>query len=261
MALRSGNNSVSYWGRYATAAGATGLPNTAGATVQTAFLETGDIAFVTGTGVLYVCTTATVGAAVWAAVPMNFANTATAGPASAAGAAITALRSDATIPIAFGGDTQGDLPVRGAAAYERLVAVATGRVLQSGGVGALPAWGLPGPAIAVPNTFASADFNISTLTSPTLIGQTTTAAVNLTNANSLTFDIMCVVVKTNAGTNGITLKCPVGWNINGGTVSTDLLLPSSNGAIQGIWWIHTDIAGLTLHVHPRNVNGALWWWG
>lgn len=39
--------------------------------------------------------------------------------------------------------TLGDMVVRGAALPERLVAVAVGQVLKSGGVGALPAWGKP----------------------------------------------------------------------------------------------------------------------
>lgn len=53
-----------YWGAFASTAQ---LPNVAAATAQDARLLTGDTAFVTG-GVLYYCTLATVGAAVWAAI-------------------------------------------------------------------------------------------------------------------------------------------------------------------------------------------------
>jgi hypothetical protein len=41
------------------------LPNVAAAPIQLAVVAVGDVCFVTGTGLLYVCTTATVGAAVW----------------------------------------------------------------------------------------------------------------------------------------------------------------------------------------------------
>jgi len=39
--------------------------------------------------------------------------------------------------------THGDMVLRGASIPERLVAVALGQVLKSGGVGAKPAWGVP----------------------------------------------------------------------------------------------------------------------
>lgn len=43
--------------------------------------------------------------------------------------------------LVFGGDAQGDIPVRGAAAYGPLADVATGNALISGGVGAAPSYG------------------------------------------------------------------------------------------------------------------------
>jgi hypothetical protein len=257
MALRSGSNSIAYWGRFATAAA---LPNVAASATQTAFLETGDTAFVTGTSVLYVCTTSTLNAAAWVALPMNFANTATAGPAAAAGSAITALRSDVTIPIAFGGDTQGDLTVRGAAAYQRLAAAATGRVLTSAGVGQLPTWALPGPAVAPPNSFA-ADFAVTSVTAPQVKVTTAGGVVNISGADSLTYDIKFDLLKTNTGTNKITAKCPVGWTINGGTVSTDSDLTGSNAAAKGFYQYHTDIANLAIFVHPFQHNSSDWGWG
>lgn len=262
MATRSGQNSIAYWGRYVSAAE---LPNVAGATVQLnpGVLETGDTAFVIG-GAPYVCTTATPGAAVWAVYPMNFANTATAGPAAAAGTAASALRSDATIPIAFGSDARGDLAVRGASNYQRLAIGASGRVLASDGTD--PSWTDPstllaGPFTKVPNSF-SGDFNVATqVTSPIVLVTTAGGVVNMTNPNSLTKDVLIRVVKTNTGANGIVAKCPTGWNVDGGTVSTDKTIVGSNFAAKAILWYHTDIANLTIYTHPITTNGAIWWFG
>ena len=63
MAARSGQGFHSYWGAFALA---TDLPNAAGATTQDPSLEAGDTAYVSGTSALYVCTTSTLGGAVWA---------------------------------------------------------------------------------------------------------------------------------------------------------------------------------------------------
>lgn len=63
MALRSPTSNHNYRGSFASAAQ---LPNVSGATQQNATLETGDVAYVVDR--LYVCTTATVGAAVWLAL-------------------------------------------------------------------------------------------------------------------------------------------------------------------------------------------------
>ncbi len=65
MAKRSGVNSIPFWGSFATAAQ---LPNVSGATLQSVQVDAGDQAYVSGTAAFYVCTTATVGAAVWARV-------------------------------------------------------------------------------------------------------------------------------------------------------------------------------------------------
>jgi hypothetical protein len=264
MANRSGANSIPYWGVYATATGATGLPNVAGGTFQNGNVEAGDIAFVSGTALLYVCTTATPGAAVWSPVQpgTGFANTATAGPASAAGAATTALRSDATIPLSFVGDVQGDLAVRGAAAYQRLAAVAAGYVLQSAGVGQLPVWGLPGPTIATPQNL-NASFSMTTVTSPTVISDPSAGNISVSGADSLTVDIYFNLIKTNAATtNKITVVCPVGWKINLGTVSTNFDLPlSATTGTQAFYTIHTDIANLRIWAHPNQGNSTNWGWG
>lgn len=63
MATRSQVSSHPYWGLYASTAQ---LPNVSGASVQSANVQQGDTAAVGSS--LYVCTTATVGAAVWAEV-------------------------------------------------------------------------------------------------------------------------------------------------------------------------------------------------
>ena len=52
----------SYWGNFASEAE---LPNVSGATVQSAKVRAGDIAFNVGTAGVFVCTTPTVGSAVW----------------------------------------------------------------------------------------------------------------------------------------------------------------------------------------------------
>ena len=53
----------SYWGEFAAV---TQFPNVVAAPIQSAKVEVGDTAYDSATGNLYVCTTATVGAAVWA---------------------------------------------------------------------------------------------------------------------------------------------------------------------------------------------------
>lgn len=60
------NKSTGIYGHFGNYAAAAQLPNVVGATVQTAELAVGDLASVAG--ILYVCTTATLGAAVWAVV-------------------------------------------------------------------------------------------------------------------------------------------------------------------------------------------------
>lgn len=74
MATRSPTAVHPYWGVFAAAAD---LPNVTGAPTQKDTLEAGDQAYVTGSGV-YVCTSPTLGSAVWSAVggasvgtPMN----------------------------------------------------------------------------------------------------------------------------------------------------------------------------------------------
>lgn len=59
------NQSTGIYGHFGAFSAEAELPNTAGAALQTPELTVGSIAFVTG-GALYVCTTATLGAAVWA---------------------------------------------------------------------------------------------------------------------------------------------------------------------------------------------------
>jgi len=65
MALRSPIAFHAYWGIFATYIA---LPNVLGSTTQSSDLQAGDTAYVSGTSALYVCTVATLGAAVWAAV-------------------------------------------------------------------------------------------------------------------------------------------------------------------------------------------------
>jgi hypothetical protein len=65
MATKSPTQHHSYWGSFA---GPGNLPNEAGAPVQDPALQEGDIAYESNMGVLYVCTDATLGAAMWAAL-------------------------------------------------------------------------------------------------------------------------------------------------------------------------------------------------
>ena len=60
------NKNTGIYGHFGTFSATAQLPNTPGADVQTSELVSGDIASVAG--VLYICTDATLGAAVWAAV-------------------------------------------------------------------------------------------------------------------------------------------------------------------------------------------------
>lgn len=62
MATRSGSSHHSYW---SAVADPTELPNVSGATIQDSAVEVGDTCFSISDSILYVCTTATVGAAVW----------------------------------------------------------------------------------------------------------------------------------------------------------------------------------------------------
>lgn len=64
MATRSPTTFHPYWGAVATYAA---LPNVAGSPTQSATVQAGDQAYVVGDQVLYVCTNATLGAAVWSA--------------------------------------------------------------------------------------------------------------------------------------------------------------------------------------------------
>ena len=63
MATRSPTSAHNSWGSFAAI---TDLPNVAGASVQSATLEVGDVAYVAGAALLYFCTNATLGAATWA---------------------------------------------------------------------------------------------------------------------------------------------------------------------------------------------------
>jgi len=65
VAARSPTQPHSYWG--AGFASSAQLPNVAGSPLQRATLEDGDTAFIPSAGLLYVCTDATLGAAVWSA--------------------------------------------------------------------------------------------------------------------------------------------------------------------------------------------------
>lgn len=62
MSTRSQIGQHHYWGNFLVDSQ---LPNVLGATVQNPALQTGDVAYVTGTPDLYVCTQATLGAAIW----------------------------------------------------------------------------------------------------------------------------------------------------------------------------------------------------
>ena len=66
MATRSPTPVHSYWGN--TFAAYAQLPNVAGATIQTANVEVGDTAYVPSDDMMYFCTVATLGAAVWSAM-------------------------------------------------------------------------------------------------------------------------------------------------------------------------------------------------
>lgn len=60
------NRSTGIYGHFGSFSATNQLPNVAGAVVQSSEVQVGDLAAVSG--VLYICTTATLGAAVWAAV-------------------------------------------------------------------------------------------------------------------------------------------------------------------------------------------------
>lgn len=60
------NRSTGIYGHFGSFSATNQLPNVAGADVQTSEVQVGDLAAVAGA--LYICTTATLGAAVWAAV-------------------------------------------------------------------------------------------------------------------------------------------------------------------------------------------------
>ena len=60
------NRSTGIYGHFGSFSATNQLPNVAGADVQTSEVQAGDLAAVAGA--LYICTTATLGAAVWAAV-------------------------------------------------------------------------------------------------------------------------------------------------------------------------------------------------
>lgn len=62
MAKVSGSNSIPFWGLFATEAD---LPNSVAAATQKSSVETGDQAYTTSNTTFWVCTDATVGAAVW----------------------------------------------------------------------------------------------------------------------------------------------------------------------------------------------------
>ena len=64
MAKRSPQEHHPYWGQYPNAAQ---LPNVAGSPIQSAYLEVGDIAYVTGTG-MYQCDDESLGAASWSSL-------------------------------------------------------------------------------------------------------------------------------------------------------------------------------------------------
>ncbi len=66
MSLRSPTPVHNYWGN--TFAAYAQLPNVAGATIQTANVEVGDTAYVPSDDMMYFCTVATLGAAVWSAM-------------------------------------------------------------------------------------------------------------------------------------------------------------------------------------------------
>lgn len=71
MATRSPIAFHAYWGIFATY---NALPNVAGSSTQNATLQVGDQAYVTSTAMLYFCTSATLGAATWAAMALSNSN-------------------------------------------------------------------------------------------------------------------------------------------------------------------------------------------
>jgi hypothetical protein len=71
MATRSPIAFHAYWGIFATYGD---LPNVAGSPTQSSTLQTGDQAYVTADQMLYFCTKATLGAAVWSAMGLGPAN-------------------------------------------------------------------------------------------------------------------------------------------------------------------------------------------
>lgn len=65
------------------------------------------------------------------------------GGTGAAGTSNKVSAGDHSHEIGFGSDAQGDLPIRGAAHYQRLAAGTSGQSLLTGGAGANPAWDYP----------------------------------------------------------------------------------------------------------------------
>ena len=80
--------------------------------------------------------------------------------------------------------------------------------------------------------------------------RTTAGGVVTLTVTDLSNPRVFVVVKTNTGTNKITLACDAAWSINNGAAGASLDLAGSANAAIGMWTIVCDVATKTIWVSP-----------
>lgn len=176
---------------------------------------------------------------------VDFANTATVGSTAAAGAASTALRSDATIILSFASEARGDIIKRGASTWGRLAIGAAGKALVSDGTD--PSWDYPkGAGGLVP----SVQINIGSTTTLNEVAFVVDCDDNggMCHINALaspaTDEVWTVFKKCNSGgtfgANGIDFIPNGSQKING--VNATLTLPGSAAAVAGMWTIRWNSA-------------------
>lgn len=199
-----------------------------------------------------------------------------AGPAAAMGVSARGIRSDATIPIAFGSDALGDLPVRAASAYARLAIGSTGQALiVSGGTaiwGGVAAAGIASGAV----TFAKLDASALSVISDPPAASTGDVVIDATAspradyymapAGDQTFDPTAAsvsqairITKTSTSTHKLTIKVGAGASVAGftikqaATINTNFDLPGSatnSATATSQWSLQIDLPNKTIWVSP-----------
>lgn len=194
-----------------------------------------------------------------------------AGPAAVEGVLLTAIRSDATIPLKFTSEARGDTIARGASAWNRVAIGSVGTVWVSDGTD--PSWGTVGTAglTALGVTFAKLALSAQSQITDPAAASTGNVTIDATSnprplyymapAGNQTFDPTAAtvsqtvtIIKTTTSTNKITLPATAAWTYQpAGASNTAFDLPgtaTNSATANHIFWLCVDVPNKIVYVSP-----------